>query len=67
MSKNPTFRTLGLIISVTVSFFLLWFGAYQLMHTNFPFTIETDAIISGIIILGFFVGAGFAFKKLKIF
>jgi len=66
MPKNPTFNTLFLVIFVVISFFLLLWGANSLMKNISPFSTETNFIISLIIVIGFFVGGGFAFKKLKI-
>ena len=66
MPKSPNFKTLLLVVCVILSFFLLLWGATYLMKVISPFSDVTNFIISLAIIIGFFVGGGFAFKKLKI-
>lgn len=60
-------KTLGLVIGVVVSFFLLLWGAYSLLSSISPFDNTANFIAAAVIVLGFYVGAGFAFKKLRIF
>jgi len=65
MVKN--FTKLVLVILVVISYFLLSWGAYLLLRTISPFQKEVNFGIAFVIVLGFYVGAGFTFKKLKLF
>jgi len=65
MANN--FKGLILVIAVIISYFLLSFGAYWLLSNISPFSKEVNFGIAFVIVLGFFVGAGFTFKKLKLF
>jgi uncharacterized protein YhhL (DUF1145 family) len=55
------------VIGVIVSFFLLVWGGSYLINQISPFSKEINFTITIVIVLGFYVGAGFAFKKLKLF
>lgn len=65
MANN--FTKLILVILVVITYFLLSFGAYLGLNSISPLSKEFNFGIAFIIVLGFYVGAGFAFKKLKLF
>ena len=68
MGKNRrnNWRDLLLTIGVVVSAMLLWWGGYYLFNRMSPFSVGFNFITTGIIVLGFYVGAGFTFKKISI-
>jgi len=69
MNKNAkqNMGNLFLVILVVISYFALSYGAYSLLDSISPFSAEFNFGIAFVIVLGFYVGAGFAFKKLKLF
>ncbi|MFA5796969.1 MAG: hypothetical protein WC916_02950 [Candidatus Woesearchaeota archaeon] len=55
-----------LVILVVITFFLLVWGGYSLLSRISPFSKEINFVTTIVIVIGFYVGGGFAFKKLKI-
>lgn len=66
MARND-FTKLILVILVVVSYFILSLIAYWKLNEVSPFSKEFNFGITFVIVLGFYVGAGFTFKKLKLF
>jgi hypothetical protein len=56
-----------LVIGVVVSFFLLCWGGISVINQISPFSKEVNFTITIVLVLGFYVGAGFTFKKMKLF
>ncbi len=65
MAKN--FKSLILVVAVIITFALLLWAFYWMLNNISPFSKEVNFGIASIVILGFYVGAGFTFKKLKVF
>jgi len=65
MANN--FKGLILVIAVVISYIILTGGVYLLLNSLSPFAKEVNFGMAFIIVLGFYVGAGFSFKKLKLF
>lgn len=65
--QKQDFNKLGLVIVVVVSFFLLVWGGNWIINLISPFSKEVNFISAIVIVLGFYVGAKFGFKKFKPF
>jgi len=59
--------TLGITVLVIIAFFILTSGGYYLLKQISPFSNEINFGTTFVVVLGFFVGAGFTFKKLRFF
>ena len=65
MAEPKGFSKLWLVILVVISYFILSLGGYWGLNAISPFSKEVNFAGAFIIVLGFYVGAGFTFKKIK--